>query len=70
LKELQEELGFAILFIAHDLAVVEFFCDVVAVMHKGKIAEFAEAEELYRTPQHPYTCTLIPDNNLTISSPA
>jgi len=38
LKDLQEALGFAILFIAHDPAVVEFFCNVVAVMHKGRIA--------------------------------
>ncbi|MBL7154119.1 MAG: ABC transporter ATP-binding protein [Phycisphaerae bacterium] len=37
LKDLQEELGFAVLFIAHDPAVVEFFCDVVAVMYKGRI---------------------------------
>jgi len=38
LKDLQEELGFAVLFIAHNPAVVEFFCDAVAVMHKGRIA--------------------------------
>lgn len=59
LKDLQEELGFAILFIAHDLAVVEFFCDSVAVMHKGRIVELAGAEELYRNPQHPQTRRLI-----------
>jgi len=59
LKDLQDELGFAVLFIAHDLAVVEFLCDAVAVMHKGRIVELAEAEQLYRNPAHPYTRTLI-----------
>jgi len=42
-KDLQEELGFAVLFIAHDPAVVEFFCDAVVVMHKGRIVETAGA---------------------------
>jgi len=59
LKDLQEEFGLTFLFIAHDLAVVEFFCDSVAVMHTGRIVEQASAEELYRNPLHPYTRTLI-----------
>ena len=59
LKDLQEEFGLTFLFIAHDLAVVEFFCDVVAVMYMGRIVEQATAEELYRNPLHPYTRTLM-----------
>ncbi len=59
LKDLQEEFGLTFLFIAHDLAVVEFFCDVVAVMFMGRIIERATAEELYRNPLHPYTHALI-----------
>ena len=59
LKDLQEELGLTILFIAHDPAIVEFFCDVVAVMHGGRIVEMAEVEELYRNPRHPYTRALV-----------
>ncbi len=59
LKDLQEELGLTFLFIAHDLAVVEFFCDIVAVMYMGRIVERAAAEELYRNPLHPFTRVLI-----------
>ncbi|HUU16023.1 MAG TPA: oligopeptide/dipeptide ABC transporter ATP-binding protein [Sedimentisphaerales bacterium] len=59
LKDLQEEFGLTFLFIAHDLTVVEFFCDVVAVMYMGRIVEQATAKELYRNPLHPYTCGLI-----------
>lgn len=59
LKDLQEEFGLTFLFIAHDLAVVEFFCGVVAVMYMGRIVEQATAEELYRNPLHPYTRTLM-----------
>ncbi len=59
LKDLQEEFGLTFLFIAHDLAVVEFFCDIVAVMYMGRIVEQATAQELYRNPLHPYTRALI-----------
>jgi len=59
LKDLQDEFGLTYLFIAHDLAVVEFFCDVVAVMYMGRIVEQAAAEELYRNPLHPYTRALM-----------
>jgi oligopeptide/dipeptide ABC transporter ATP-binding protein len=59
LKDLQEEFGLTYLFIAHDLAVVEFFCDIAAVMYMGKIVERATAEELYRNPIHPYTRVLM-----------
>jgi len=59
LKYLQEEFGLTFLFIAHDLAVVEFFCDIVAVMYMGRIVEQATAEELYQNPLHPYTRALI-----------
>ncbi len=59
LKDLQQEFGLTYLFIAHDLAVVEFFCDVVAVMYMGRIVERAEAEKLYREPAHPYTRALM-----------
>jgi oligopeptide/dipeptide ABC transporter ATP-binding protein len=59
LKDLQEEFGLTFLFIAHDLAVVEFFCDIVVVMYMGRIVEQATAQELYRNPLHPYTRALI-----------
>jgi oligopeptide/dipeptide ABC transporter ATP-binding protein len=59
LKDLQDEFGLTFLFIAHDLAVVEFFCDVIAVMYMGRIVERATAEELYRNPLHPYTRVLM-----------
>jgi oligopeptide/dipeptide ABC transporter ATP-binding protein len=59
LKDLQEEFGLTYLFIAHDLAVVEFSCDIVAVMYLGRIMERATAEELYRNPLHPYTRALM-----------
>jgi oligopeptide transport system ATP-binding protein len=59
LKDLQEEFGLTYLFIAHDLAVVEFLCDIAAVMYMGKIVERAAAEELYRNPMHPYTRALM-----------
>lgn len=59
LEDLQDELGIAYLFIAHDLAVVEHISDRVMVMHHGHIVENAPAEEIYSNPQHEYTKTLL-----------
>ncbi len=59
LKELQHSLGLTYLFISHDLSVVEFVSDFVAVMYLGKIVEWAAAAELYANPLHPYTKALI-----------
>jgi oligopeptide/dipeptide ABC transporter ATP-binding protein len=59
LKDLQEEFSLTYLFIAHDLAVVQFSCDVVAVMYMGRIVEQAPALEVYDNPLHPYTVALM-----------
>ncbi|NLA75398.1 MAG: ABC transporter ATP-binding protein, partial [Deltaproteobacteria bacterium] len=55
LKELQSEYSLTLLFIAHDLAVVQFFCDIIAVMYLGRIVEQAPSDLLYDRPLHPYT---------------
>ena len=59
LKELQSQLGLTYLFVAHNLAVVKYEADRVAVMYAGKIVEMGETEELYTNPRHPYTEALI-----------
>jgi oligopeptide/dipeptide ABC transporter ATP-binding protein len=59
LQDLKEQLGLTILFIAHDLAVVEHFCDRVIVMYLGRIMEIAPRERLYTNPKHPYTEALL-----------
>ncbi|HEY5793008.1 MAG TPA: ATP-binding cassette domain-containing protein [Chthoniobacterales bacterium] len=59
LRDLQDELGVAYLFIAHDLAVVEHLSDFVLVMHHGKIVEAASAAEIYENPQDDYTKSLL-----------
>lgn len=58
-RHLREEHGFSILFIAHDLAMVEFLCDRVGVMYRGKLVEVAPTEELFAAPLHPYTQALL-----------
>lgn len=55
MSDLQKKKGFTYLFIAHDLSIVRFISDRVAVIHKGKIVELAETEKLYEHPLHPYT---------------
>ena len=59
LADLQRRLGLAMLFIAHDLALVEQLADRVAVMHLGKIVELGASASLFAAPQHPYTVSLL-----------
>jgi microcin C transport system ATP-binding protein len=59
IKELQDEIGMAILFITHDLGIVKKISDRVAVMRYGKIAEIAETHQLFNSPQHQYSKELI-----------
>jgi peptide/nickel transport system ATP-binding protein len=59
LLEIQHEQGTTMIFIAHDLSVVRFFSDYVAVMYLGKIVEFGPAEAIYAPPYHPYTESLL-----------
>ena len=72
-EELQEKLGVAYLFIAHDLLVVRHISDRIAVMYLGRVVETADADELYEQPIHPYTQSLlsavpIPDPKIAKSS--
>ena len=54
-KELQRELGFAVIFVTHDMSVVSRYSDRVLVMYAGQIAEAARTEEIFDRPLHPYT---------------
>lgn len=59
LNKLKEERGLTILFIAHDLSVVKYFCDRIAVMYFGEMVEMASSDELFAHPLHPYTRALL-----------
>ena len=59
LLELQQEMGMAYLFVAHDLSVIKHVSDQIAVMYLGRIVEIADSESLYQNPMHPYTQALI-----------
>jgi ABC-type oligopeptide transport system ATPase subunit len=58
-KRLRAQLGLTILFIAHDLAVVRYLCDEIAVMNSGRIVEAGSREAIYENPQHSYTKDLL-----------
>ena len=59
LNNLKDEMGLTIMFIAHDLSVVKYFCDRIAVMYFGNIVELASSDELFKHPLHPYTRALL-----------
>lgn len=59
LSDLQKRRGLTYLFISHDLSVMRFICDRIAVIHKGKIVELSETEALFKNPLHPYTRALL-----------
>ena len=59
MSELQKKRGLTYLFISHDLSVMRFICDRIAVIHKGKLVELCETEKLFRHPLHPYTRALL-----------
>jgi peptide/nickel transport system ATP-binding protein len=59
LLDLQERLDLSFIFISHDIAVIRYFCDRIAVMHRGKIVETGETETVCNAPRHPYTRSLL-----------
>jgi len=59
LNDLKDNLGLSIIFIAHDLSVVKYFCDRIVVMYYGKVVELASSDELFKNPLHPYTRSLL-----------
>jgi peptide/nickel transport system ATP-binding protein len=59
LADLQRDLGFSCLFISHNLAVVHYLCDRIAVMRRGEIVEAGTREQVFRSPSHPYTRELL-----------
>ncbi|WP_253913261.1 ABC transporter ATP-binding protein [Pseudoruegeria sp. HB172150] len=68
LLKLQAEMGLSFIFISHDMAVIRYFCDRVAVMYRGQIVEIGETEQIITDPQHPYTKALL--SSVPIADPA
>ena len=59
LKDLQEERGLTYIFVSHDMSVIEYLCDRIAIMYLGKIVEIGTKDEIFNNPQHPYTKALL-----------
>jgi oligopeptide transport system ATP-binding protein len=59
LNDVKASMGLTLMFIAHDLSVVKYFCDRIAVMYFGNMVELASSDELFRHPLHPYTKALL-----------
>ncbi|HEX4343957.1 MAG TPA: ABC transporter ATP-binding protein [Solirubrobacteraceae bacterium] len=59
LRGLQRDLGLTMVFIAHDLSVVRYMCERIAVMYLGRIVELADVDDLFAHPRHPYTAALL-----------
>jgi ABC-type oligopeptide transport system ATPase subunit len=75
MRDLQNEYGLSYLFISHDISVIRYFCDRVAVMKNGRIVEVGDVVQICERPQHEYTQTLIgavprPDPRLRADAPA
>jgi peptide/nickel transport system ATP-binding protein len=73
LRDLQRDLGFSVLFISHNLAVVRYVSDLIAVMYLGRILEYGPVDQVLDNPQHPYTRDLLasaPDANNTLVAAA
>jgi len=71
LRRLQQELGLTYLFISHDMGVIQYMCDHVAVMYLGMIVEQAPRREFFRNPLHPYTLALlsaVPSTDLSVKN--
>ncbi|MDA5636487.1 ATP-binding cassette domain-containing protein, partial [Agrobacterium sp. ST15.16.024] len=64
LMDMKRRHGLTVLMISHDLRVVRYLCDRIAVMYLGRIVEIADREELFRAPKHPYTKALIASSML------
>ncbi len=62
LRDMRDELGLALLFIAHDLATVRYLCERVLVLYLGRVMEMADRDDLFSAPQHPYTRALLAAN--------
>ena len=59
LIKLKKDFGLTMLFVSHDLSVVEYICDRIIVMYLGKVMEIAKRDDLYKKPLHPYTKALL-----------